>query len=477
MSRITQQRSSMLAFSLLVAPVTCLTTACSSDGPGSADAHVTQGNPLCNSPNRAKNAKNAKGAKNANDVESAGRARYIVTLRPPNDRATRAARGLGEYDESLELEAIRTDVLAKAKSLGAEPEIAHTWKHIPVFAAELDPAALDTLRADPHVAHIEPDGQVQASLAESLPLIHADAANASGYKGAGQKVVILDTGAVSKHPMLAGKIVDEACFCMDDCTPCCPNGQSTQTGPGAAADDEGHGSHVAGIVAGVAPAATLVVVKVLSARGKGEDSSTISALDWVLEHHPDAAAINMSFGDSGHQYAGDCDGSFVGYAAAIDKLRSRGVLAAAASGNDASVNGVNHPACLKNVVSVGAVYDANFGWLEWKKCKDPLAKADRIVCYSNSGSNLDILAPGYKIRSVDFAGDGTTEMGGTSQATPHVAGAVAVVRAANPRLGPAAIEEILQKTGVPIKDPRNDVTRSRIDVDAAVKEAVRRGSR
>ncbi|WP_394847148.1 S8 family serine peptidase [Pendulispora brunnea] len=308
----------------------------------------------------------------------------------------------------------------------------------------------------------------------SLALIHATNAHTSGYKGKGQKVVVIDTGVAADHPSLSGKVVDEACFCGGFFGGCCPNGQKTQTGPGASKDDQGHGSHVAGIVSGVAPEATLVGIKVLDSQGSGSTSDIVSGLDWVLDNHPDAVAVNMSLG-GGTPTASDCDSSQSSYASVINDLRTKGVLTVVATGNGASSTGISAPACVKNSFSVGAVYDGNLGKKAWSNCTDNATAADQITCFSNSAANLDILAPGSVITSVGYQG-GTANMSGTSQATPHVAGAAAVLRAANTALKPADIESILQTTGIPITDSRNNVTRSRIDVEAAAKEAVARAT-
>ncbi|WP_394828441.1 S8 family peptidase [Pendulispora albinea] len=467
----TATRRSALVLSLVMASTTVVAVGCSSnDGPGAANEAPSR--PEGDETSIAVQEKVATAVLDV--LKSEDRTRVIVTLRNQGDTSA-AARGIEKLGEALPIEAIRNQVLSKVASLGNAIHVSRTWKHIPGFAADLDASALRALAADPNVERVDIDGRMQANLAQSLPLVKADKAHAAGYKGKGQKVVVIDTGVASNHPMLKGKVVDEACFCVDQGNGCCPNGQETQSGPGASADDQGHGSHVSGIVAGVAPEASLVGVKVLSARGWGDDSSIISALDWALEHHPDAAAINMSLGDPSQQYATDCDSSHRSYATVIDNLRAKGVITVAASGNEASSTGISAPSCVGNAFSVGAVYDANLGTLRWQNCTDRTTAADKITCFSNSAANLDILAPGAIITSANYQG-GTTDMGGTSQATPHVAGAVAVVRGANTALAPADIEGILKTTGVAIRDSRNNVTRSRINVEAAANEAVRRRS-
>ncbi|MFO0006780.1 MAG: S8 family serine peptidase, partial [bacterium] len=109
------------------------------------------------------------------------------------------------------------------------------------------------------------------------------------------------------------------------------------------------------------------------------------------------------------------------------------------------------PACSPSAVSVGAVYDSNMGAIGWSGCSDSSTAADKVTCFSNSTSFLDLLAPGALITA------GGHTMGGTSQASPHVAGAMALVAAAFPDATPDEIEARLKSTGVNVTDSRNSV--------------------
>jgi hypothetical protein len=110
---------------------------------------------------------------------------------------------------------------------------------------------------------------------------------------------------------------------------------------------------------------------------------------------------------------------------------------------------------------VGAVYAANYGGISYSNCVDPTTAADRVTCFSNSASFLSLLAPGALITAGGYT------MAGTSQATPHVSGAIAVLRAAFP--GDTANQALarLRTTGTPLTDPRNGVTTPRINLAAA----------
>jgi subtilisin family serine protease len=142
-----------------------------------------------------------------------------------------------------------------------------------------------------------------------------------------------------------------------------------------------------------------------------------------------------------------------------------GILTVAASGNDAVTDAIGIPACTPGVVSVGAVYDDNVGGLTWggsSQCTDNSTYADKITCFSNSASFLTMLAPGALSTAAGIT------MGGTSQATPHVSGAVAVLRAAFPADTLDETVARLTSTGIPITDSRNGVTVPRLDLLAAV---------
>jgi subtilisin family serine protease len=139
--------------------------------------------------------------------------------------------------------------------------------------------------------------------------------------------------------------------------------------------------------------------------------------------------------------------------AAINTLWANGVTSFASSGNGCDKNAMSIPACISKVLSTGAVYDANIGPFTWPGvCTDATTAADKVACWSNSDSTLDLLAPGCATTSTGLAG-GQSIYCGTSQASPHAAGCAALMLSANPALTPATIETRLEATGVPVTDP------------------------
>ena len=158
------------------------------------------------------------------------------------------------------------------------------------------------------------------------------------------------------------------------------------------------------------------------------------------------ASANMSLGGGPEQ--GDACGNTV-LQAAVDQLRDAGTAVVAASGNNGFNAGISFPACVAGVVSVGAV--------------DARGSVDAVVWYSNTGPNLDLLAPGVGILSAyPPASPPYAWAGGTSMAAPHVAGAFAVARTLVGSTDPDVIEAALESVGRPVTDSDNGLTFPRL---------------
>ncbi|MHC4181010.1 MAG: MopE-related protein, partial [Planctomycetota bacterium] len=153
------------------------------------------------------------------------------------------------------------------------------------------------------------------------------------------------------------------------------------------------------------------------------------------------------------------------------------VAVAVASGNEGYDNGVSFPACVAKATAVGGVYDANLGSVSWCGnpscttilCTDNPTFADKFVCHTNAGTPLDVLAPDYRTTTTSLGG-GSTSFGGTSAASPYVAGAFALLFGVAPSASVSTIEANLDSTGVPVVNPDNAVAYPRIDVDAAARD-------
>jgi subtilisin family serine protease len=318
----------------------------------------------------------------------------------------------------------------------------------------------------------------RAALDEARALIGLDVVASRGFDGAGITVAVIDSGIDTSHPDLAGRVVGEACFCSTGASGCCPGATSSALGPGSAADDHGHGTHVAGILAsqgatsprGGAPGVRLVAVKVLSsALGFCCMQDLVDALDWVASAHPEVDVINLSLGTTS-LYASDCDVLYSALGARLDALRANGVLVVAASGNDRSSTQLPSPACMASVLSAGAVWDADVG-PQSTYCTELGTAPDQVACYSNASGSLDLLAPGGAIEST-WPGGGTRIRIGTSHAAPLVSACAATLLQADPSLDADSLATLLTTTGKPVTDARSGRSYPRVDCAAALAQRV-----
>jgi subtilisin family serine protease len=216
-------------------------------------------------------------------------------------------------------------------------------------------------------------------------------------------------------------------------------------------DDHSHGTHVGGIIAangslkGVAPDAKLLALKVCNEDGSCPGSAMIAGIDWCNNHSSqyNIVATTMSIGSGGpYNSATGCP---TWMDSIINMTHDLGITVTAASGNDNYFTGISYPACSPNAISVGST-----------------TKGDVISSFTNTGDLLDLLAPGSSIYSTIL--DGYGYKSGTSMATPHVAGAVALLKQYIPLALPDQIKNALKATGISITDPANGLDFPRIDI-------------
>jgi subtilisin len=378
----------------------------------------------------------------------------------------------------------QADVVAQAQSdvlasvAPADFELIHRFEVVPGLVGVANAESLQALAKDPRVLAIAPDLPVYAALSESTTLINANRVwTEMGFTGAGVTMAVLDSGVDISHPDLADSIVAQHCFNHGTCPP------NNTDESDSARDDNGHGTHVAGIITsrgaasprGVAPDVGIVAVRVLNDAGAGWTSDVVAGIDWVVAHQAqyNIKVMNLSLG--GGAYPDACDNSDANtmlYASAIQAARRAGIVAFAASGNGGYTNQMMTPACVNGVMAVGSTYDANVGPFSWgataqSMCVDSDTAADMVTCTSNSSPVLDLLAPGATITSAALGG-GSSVRSGTSMATPHASAVAALMLQARSGITPAEIESILKDTGVPTVDARNSRLTPRVDALAAV---------
>ncbi|MEO5762064.1 MAG: S8 family serine peptidase [Vicinamibacteria bacterium] len=359
----------------------------------------------------------------------------------------------------------------------SEFRVTDVFANISAIGGYVTYEGLKKLVRDYRVQKIDLDVPGQMTLAESTALVGAREVQASGITGAGVVIAVLDTGIDTDHPDLADDIVAQQCFCVnaDGATGCCPGGKTEASGAGAAEDEQGHGTHVAGVITsggrvaprGMAPDADIVAVRVLDKNGAAASSTQLmKAFDWIISTQPAVKVVNTSlvFGS----FPGQCDSANAftsGFAQAVNTLRARGTVTVSSAGNAGNKTEIGAPACLSGAIAVGAIYDANVGTISFG-CTDGSTTADKIACFSNSSSALDFLAPGAAITSSGIGG-GVAGFAGTSQAAPHVAGAIALLLQIKPTATAQELENVLKGSGRPITDPVNGITTTRIDVQNA----------
>jgi Ca2+-binding RTX toxin-like protein len=382
---------------------------------------------------------------------AAGKSREVLVLvddravraRPHGDQSFRA----GAYDvtKDLVLAAVSPDHVEERRRYHQLP-----YLHLTLRSLE----ALDALDASAEVVRIYEDRENHAFLTNSLPLIQQPAAALAGKTGAGSTIVVIDTGLDYTRAAFG------SCVAPGSPGSCRVPFVADIAPSDGQLDANGHGTNVAGIVLGVAPGAQVIGLDVFNGSNVALSTDVIAAIDWAITNRITygIVAINLSLG--GGAYAATCGADV--FAAAIASARAAGILAAVASGNNGYPDKLASPACVPGAVSVGAVYSTSYGSLAWATpCTDASPAADQVTCFSNSASFLTLLAPGALITAAGI------QQGGTSQASPHVAGAIGVLRAAFPLETLTQTVQRLTSTGPTVLDARQGRSLPRLDLAAA----------
>ena len=382
-----------------------------------------------------------------------GEVRVMVVADAGRPASSASAETLAE--RCRRFERAQEEILAQLPAHGYE--MRYRYRYSPcLFLSVRDGAVLEALRVISTVRLVRADRVGHASLAESRLRIGADAVQAAGYEGAGLTVAVIDSGVAAGHADLADAVVHEWHYLE----------QGQDIGEGAS-DETGHGTNVSGIIAsrgrdgapGIAPAAQLVVVRVLDRFNAGWFSDWAAGLEHAVELHQtdngiELTAINLSLA-SRDRFEDICDDEFPELFGPADAARELGILVVAASGNGGNSTRIASPACLDPVVAVGATFDTTVRETIW-----PRTDRNRLV---------DLLAPGAAITSAGIDADGGSTFLGTSQAAPHVAAGAAILREMEPAITPDEILAAFRSSGVPVMDAESGLVIPLLDLESAAR--------
>ena len=368
------------------------------------------------------------------------------------------------------------------------------YSHLATVHASAPASALALLAADPRVEGIAVNHRVHKLDVAGREVMNVGAIQPP-YNGAGIGIAILDTGVDYTHPELSplgSKTIAlyDAFRSLGDAS--------------YAKDDEGHGTEVGGVAAatgvnpsaiGVAPAATILSVKVLDSTGNGNDSQILGGINAILASVAGGNPYNIrvaNFSLGGHDSNASgadavppqpCDDIFVWpLVDAFRQLTNANVVPVVSAGNGGCTNGVAWPACISTSLAVGAVFSSSIhGQYEFPDpqqcngsggCSQFVTDAGQVACYSDSGAKLDVWAPSHCTIAPIKGGGYESCLGGTSASAPYASGVVALLAQAQPSASAATIRDAIRNNGQPITDTRNDITRNLVVADQALDQLV-----
>ncbi|MDN5846257.1 MAG: S8 family serine peptidase [Candidatus Nitrosocosmicus sp.] len=337
-------------------------------------------------------------------------------------------------DDALNLRDILSEVAKKVNIEGTE--ILQVYEDVlNGFAISVpNERVIEVLERSPFVDYIEKDKTVKA-FAQTLPSgvnrVDGDLSSTKSGNGGGAintDIAILDSGIYASHSDL--NIHHQKTFV---------------SGTSSGNDDNGHGTHVAGIAAakdnsiggvGVAPGAKLWAIKVLDRNGSGALSTIIKGIDYIRQYASQIEVANLSLG---------CECKSSAFDTAINNAVKAGITFVVASGNSGKDASTFSPANNPNVIAVSAIGDSD-GKCGGTGPSTGFGRDDTLASFSNYGAVVDVAAPGTKIYST-YKGNSYATMSGTSMASPHVAGAAALYEASHPGASPSEVRNALLSNG------------------------------
>ncbi|MCP6680797.1 S8 family peptidase [Bacillus nakamurai] len=317
----------------------------------------------------------------------------------------------------------------KESAVDSGADVEQTYKHLPAVAMSADSQTVKELQHDPDILYVEDNVSFQAAGGSDMHLLSTAA---SGYSELSQWNLEPTQVKQAWKEGLTGKnvkvaVIDSGIFPHDDLS--IAGGYSAVSYTSSYKDDNGHGTHVAGIIAakhdgygidGIAPGVRLYAVKALDQKGSGDLKSLLKAIDWSITNKMDI--INMSLGtNADSQILHD----------AVDRAYKNGIVIVAAAGNDGNKKPVNYPGAYSSVTAVSAATEKN-----------------QLAAFSTTGKQIEFSAPGTNITST-YLNQLYAIADGTSQAAPHVTGMFALLKQKYPQETNAQLRNQMQQN---IKD-------------------------
>lgn len=329
--------------------------------------------------------------------------RYIVVLDPNTVGATE--------------ESSRSTAEGMSRAYGGKVDKVYS-SALKGFSTEMSREQAESMSSDSRVLFIEPDAEISVNAVQSNPTwgldrvdqrsVPLDTEYSYEKTGTGVNVYVVDTGIKITHSEFGGRATADFDSVGD--------GQN-------GIDCHGHGTHVSGTIGGttygVAKNVSLHSVRVLGCNGTGTSSTTVAGLDWITANRVSPAIVNMSMGTG-------VPSPLVDYV--VENSIASGITYVIAAGNSSSDACNVSPARVPSAITVGAT-----------------DSTDAMAYFSNFGSCVDIFAPGVDIKSAySWSNVATNTLSGTSMATPHVTGAVALYLEANPQATPTDVAGVIR---------------------------------
>lgn len=321
--------------------------------------------------------------------------------------------------------------------------IKYEFEIMNAFAVDTYASKITEIAKDENIIYIASDTDAATCLDIAVPAVGADKVK---YTGKGVGVAIIDTGVYPHNDLTlsSNRITEFVDFVQGKKKPY---------------DDNGHGTHVAGILAsdgisskgkyrGIAPQVNIIALKVMNQNGEGATSDIIAALDWVWKNKEkyNIRIASLSLGSVVHGRK-DYDPMLI----AAEKLWDSGVVVVAAAGNEGPAPGtIDSPGVSRKIITVGCSDDKNTIPID----------DDTVADFSSRGpspytkSKPDLLAPGVNITSLANYGTGYITMSGTSMSTPLISGCCALLLEKNPKLTPNEVKELLIKSTYSLQQPK-----------------------